>query len=256
LASCTASCNCHAKLNNGLTMVKLLSWTAQLLHRPMHAHTHARTQAAVHKLRRIPPPAQQANPGQLLPHLKRLTARPVQWDMHAVVQLTTCVSVILLMRLPGVGAILTMGSGPMSGDRPLGSIMDRVRLDVPGVPKGDDTPPTAPKLVLTAAGAAGLGGAGVAAAAAVGAAAAGVLVVPLVLAAGGSATAAEAAGRADVDGSSAGSPNSVSNLSRMSTWLPSICSLSLSTKRLTCTAPSLKGSERPADVCMGIPASH
>jgi hypothetical protein len=156
-----------------------------------------------------------------------------------------------------VGAIFTMGSGPMSGDRPLGSIMDRVRLDVPGVPKGDDTPPAAPKLVLTAAGAAGLSGAGLgaAAAAAVGAAAAGVLVVPLVLAAaGGSATAAEAAGRADVDGSS-GSPNSVSNLSRMSTWLPSICSLSLSTKRLTCTAPSLKGSVRPADVCMGIQVS-
>lgn len=166
--------------------------------------------------------------------------------------LTTCVSVILLIRLPGVGGVLTMGSGDMSGDRPLGSIMDRVRLDVPN---GEATPPLPPKFVLTAAGAAGFAAAGGGGAAADGAGAGAALllllpllvVVLLVEAAGASATAAEAAGRDDVEGSSLGSPNSVSNLSRMSILLPSICSLSLSTRRFTCTAPSLKGSVRPAN---------
>lgn len=169
--------------------------------------------------------------------------------------LTTCVSVILLRMLPGVGGVLTMGSGDMSGDRPAGSMVERVRLEVPG-PKGDEAmpPAPAPKLVFTAGGAAGVllpaaangdaaaggdaaakGDAGVAAAAAGGDSVAVLLLLPLVLA-GASATAADAAaGRADVEGccSSAGSPNSVSNLSRMSTLLPSSCALSRLTRRCT-----------------------
>jgi hypothetical protein len=123
-------------------------------------------------------------------------------------------------------------------------------------PMGDATPPAPPKFVLTAAGAAGFAAANGDGAAGAGAAAAvvllvlllaaGVLVLVLVLA-GASATAADAPGRGDAEGWS-GSPNSVSNLSMMSTGLPSICALSLSTNLFTCTAPSLKGSERPAKV--------
>lgn len=171
--------------------------------------------------------------------------------------LTTCVSVILLIRLPGVGGVLTIGSGLMSGDRPAGSIMERVRLAAPGAPKGDATPPPAPKLVLTAAGAAGFGAGDAGDAAAGDAAAAAAVLLPLVLgAAGGSATAAaDATGRAEVEVSS-GSPNSVSNLSRMSILLPSICSLSRATSRFTCTAASLKGSVRPATGCMEAAARH
>lgn len=171
-------------------------------------------------------------------------AQPATLAAQAVKRsLTTCVSVILLMKLPGVGGVLMMGSGDMSGDRPLGSIMERVRLDVPN---GEVTPPP-PKFVLTAAGAAGFGGGG---------AADGAMLLLLVVAvsvllgrkaAGMSATAVEGFGRADVDGSSLGSPNSVSNLSRMSVLFPSICRRSLSTSRFTCTAPSLKGSLRPAN---------
>ena len=181
-------------------------------------------------------------------------AQPATLAAQAVKRsLTTCVSVILLMMLPGVGGVLMMGSGDISGDRPLGSIMERVRLDVPN---GEVTPPP-PKFVLTAAGAAGFGGGG--AAAADGAMLLLLLLLLLLLvvvavsvllgrkAAGMSATAVEAFGRADVDGSSLGSPNSVSNLSRMSVLFPSICRRSLSTSRFTCTAPSLKGSLRPAN---------